>query len=176
MCSGHIQGQVLKMICKMIKPESILELGTFTGYSAICMAEALPDNGVLHTIDINDELEEFTKSYFEKSGQNQKICYHIGDAKNIIPTINEQFDMVFIDAEKSEYIEYYNLCFDKVKNGGFILADNILWSGKVIKNDLRNNDHFTKGIIAFNDYVQNDERVENVIFPFRDGLMIIRKK
>ncbi len=174
--SGHLQGKVLEMLCHMIKPKNILEIGTFTGYSAISMAKALPVDGTIHTIEINDEITEIAESFFEKSGYSHKIQLYVGDALEIIPTLNISFDLVFIDADKIHYIDYYELAFDKVKQGGFIIADNVLWSGKVVENDLRNNDYFTKGIIAFNNHVHNDTRVQNVLFPIRDGLMVLRKK
>lgn len=174
--SGHLQGKVLQMLCYMIKPENILEIGTFTGYSAICMAQALYKGGMVHTIEINDEIADFTLSFIEKSGLKDKISLHIGDALKIIPTLEMHFDLVVIDGEKNQYIDYFNLVIDKVKKGGFIIADNVLWSGKVVSESVRNNDHFTKGILAFNEYVHRDDRVQNVIFPICDGLMVLRKK
>ncbi|MFN8255387.1 MAG: O-methyltransferase [Bacteroidales bacterium] len=175
MLSGHLQGKVLEMISKMIRPDYILEIGTFTGYSAICLAKGLHEGGVLHTIEINDELEAFTKSFFKKSGLEDKIKFHAGNAEHIIPTLNITFDLVFIDGDKREYPEYYRMVFDKVRNGGFILADNVLWNGKVVE-PLKQNDDYTKAIIEFNQMVQNDQRVENVILPIRDGIMLMRKK
>ncbi|MBE9467933.1 MAG: O-methyltransferase [Bacteroidetes bacterium] len=175
MLSGHLQGEILKMISYMINPENILEIGTFTGYSAICLAKGLDKKGKLFTIDKNDEIADFTKSFFDKSCLKDKIVFYVGDAIKIIPKIEEQFDLVFIDADKREYLDYYNLIFDKVNKGGFIIADNVLWDGKVIKK-VDSNDKQTLGLIAFNDFVQNDNRVENVMFPIRDGLIIIRKK
>ncbi len=175
MLSGHLQGKILEMISKMIHPEKILELGTYTGYSAICLAKGLKDHGILHSIEINDELEDFIVKYIRKAGIENKIKLHFGDAKTIIPEINEQFDLVFIDADKREYIEYYNTVFNYVKPGGFILADNVLWSGKVIELDTPD-DEYTRGIFEFNDFVKNDDRAEKVILPLRDGLTLIRKK
>lgn len=175
MLSGHLQGKTLEIISQMIQPKNILELGTYTGYSAICLAKGLKENGKLQSIEINDELEEIISEYIEKSDLQDKIEVHFGDAIDIIPKLNETFDLVFIDADKRKYPEYYDLIFDKVKSGGFILADNILWSGKVVEK-LQPNDEYTKGILRFNKKVQEDERVENVIFPFRDGIMVIRKK
>lgn len=175
MLSGHIQGKILEQISKMINPKIILEIGTYTGYSAICLAKGLQENGILHTIEINDEIENFIKKYIQKAGLQKKIKLHIGDANKIVPSINDMIDLVFIDADKPQYIDYYNLVFDKVKKGGYIIADNVLWSNKVIKK-IDKNDTQTKGIIDFNNYVHNDDRVENVIFPVRDGLMILRKK
>lgn len=175
MLSGHLQGKILEMISKMIQPSYILELGTYTGYSAICLAKGLKEHGVLHTIEINDELESFTRPFFEKSGLKGKIQFHIGDATEIIPELPNEIDLVFIDADKRQYVDYYQLVINKVKTGGFILADNVLWSGKVIE-PLAENDEYTAGILAFNDFVHNDERVENVILPIRDGIMLLRKK
>lgn len=175
MLSGHLQGKILEMISKMIQPSYILELGTYTGYSAICLAKGLKEHGVLHTIEINDELESFTRPFFEKSGLKEKIQFHIGDATEIIPELPNEIDLVFIDADKRQYVDYYQLVINKVKTGGFILADNVLWSGKVIE-PLAENDEYTAGILAFNDFVHNDERVENVILPIRDGIMLLRKK
>jgi len=175
MLSGHVQGKILEMISKMINPNFILEIGTFTGYSAICLAQGLTENGQLHTIELNDELESFIRSYFEKSGLQHKIHLHIGDAVKIINSLNNSIDLVFIDADKRQYLDYYNLVIGKVRKGGFILADNVLWSGKVVE-PLNSNDDYTKGILAFNDFVHNDNRVENVILPVRDGIMLLRKK
>lgn len=174
MLSGHLQGKILRMISMMIRPQSILEVGTYTGYSAICLAQGLADGGHLHTIEVNDELVEIPRLYFEKCGLLDRITLHIGDAKDIIPQIPGNFDLVFLDAEKSEYLEYYHAIFAKVKPGGFILADNILWSGKVLMEE-QSNDYFTKGIKEFNNYIVEDKRVEKVILPIRDGLMILRK-
>jgi len=175
MLSGHLQGKVLEMISKMISPEKILELGTYTGYSAICLAKGLKEQGILHSIEINDELEDFILKYVKKANLNDKIKLHFGDARNLIPEINEQFDLIFIDADKREYIEYYNIVFDYLKKGGFILADNVLWSGKVI-NMKTPDDEYTKGIFDFNEFIKNDNRIEKVILPLRDGLTLIRKK
>lgn len=173
--SDHLQGKILQMLCYMIKPTQILEIGTFTGYSAICMAQTIGDGGMLHTIEINDEITDFAQSFIEKSGLKDKITCYTGDALKIIPTLNIQFDLVFIDGEKNQYLEYYNLVIDKVKPGGFIIADNVLWSGKVVAETLKSNDHFTKGILQFNDFVHNDSRVQNVLVPLCDGLMLLRK-
>ena len=174
MLSGHLQGRILKMICRMIRPDKILELGTFTGYSALCMAEGLNPGGVLHTIEMDDELEDFTRSYFEQSPYRESIRFHIGDAMKIVSTLDEVFDLVFIDADKRHYCEYYELVFEKVRPGGFILADNTLWDGKVI--DLQSKDRQTVGIREFNDLIASDTRVEKVIVPLRDGLTLIWKK
>jgi len=175
MVSGPIQGKTLEMISYMLRPKRILELGTFTGYATLCLAKGLPIDGIIHTIDINDELEEFTQSFFDRCPQANQIKFHIGDACKIIPNLNEQFDLVFIDADKREYPEYYKLVLPIVKPGGFIIADDVLWYGKVNEN-VPENDTYTKGLIAFNEMVQNDPQVENVIFPIRDGLMVIRKR
>lgn len=175
MISGHLQGQVLTMLSKMIRPKTILELGTFTGYSAICLAKGLQENGKLITIDIEDELENMARKYFIKSGFDTKIEQRIGPALEIIPTLTETFDLVFIDAHKPEYPTYYKAVFDKVKSGGFIIADNTLWSGKVLEIPAED-DFQTRGIIEFNSMIKNDERVEKVILPLRDGMTVIRKK
>jgi caffeoyl-CoA O-methyltransferase len=172
MISGHTQGIFLKMISNMIQPKSILEIGTFTGYSAICLASGLKEEGILTTIDINDELESIAKKYFIKSGLDKKINMILGDAQKIIPSINQEFDLVFIDADKKNYALYYDLVFDKVRKGGFILADNVLWNGKVINPDP---DKDTQNIIDFNAKIANDKRVESVIISLRDGITVIRK-
>lgn len=175
MLSGHLQGRILAMISKMVQPEIILEIGTYTGYSALCLAEGLPKNGILHTIDINDELENFILRFFNKSKYKNQLKLHIGNALDIIPRLPDHIDLVFIDADKRIYLDYYQLLIDKVKPGGIILADNVLWSNKVVE-PLAQNDEYTKGILAFNDFVQNDSRVENVILPVRDGIMMLRKR
>mgnify|MGYP003565382545 CR=1 FL=1 len=175
MLSGHLQGKVLEMISKMIKPSYILEIGTYTGYSALCLALGLSEEGVLHTIEINDELENFTKSFFEKSVIGHKIKFYIGDACTIIPQLPDNIDLVFIDGDKRQYIDYYKLVIEKTQSGGFILADNVLWSGKVVDTNSKP-DEYTEGILAFNDFVHQDNRVENVILPIRDGIMLLRKK
>lgn len=175
MVSGSLQGKVLEMISCMINPQYILELGTFTGYSALCLAKGLQKNGKLLTIDINDELEDFTQSFFDRSPMAKQIEFRIGDALEIVPNINYEYDLVFIDADKRQYPAYFNLVIDKVRKGGFIIADDVLWYGK-INETIDPNDHYTKGLLKFNNLVQKDSRVENVIFPIRDGLMIMRKK
>jgi predicted O-methyltransferase YrrM len=175
MLSGHLQGRVLSMFCKMIQPIRILELGTYVGYSALCMAESLPENGVLHTVECDDELEDFIVENFAKSDHSKKIILHIGDALQVINEFDECFDLVFIDADKRDYTAYYEAIMPKLKQGGFIIADNTLWDGKVLR-PVENNDKHTIEIIRFNDYVANDERVEEVMLPLRDGLTIIRKK
>ena len=175
MCSGHLQGRVLSMFCHMIQPNRILELGTFTGYSALCMAEALPEEGVLHTIECDDELEDFILQNFAGSEYADKIQLHIGDALTEIEKLNETFDLVFIDADKREYLDYYEAVLPKLRRGGYILADNTLWDGKVLKM-VEPNDKQTIEIMRFNDFVAADARVEKVILPLRDGLTLIRKK
>ncbi len=174
MLSGHIQGLFLQMISKLIRPERILEIGTYTGYSAICLAQGLNENGILHTIDINDELESIIRKYFDKTGLANKISLHIGNALNIIPSLKETWDLVFIDADKENYLNYYNLVFNQVKHGGWIIADNVLWSGKVV--DANEDDLETRAIRQFNEFIHADERVEHLLLPLRDGLMMIRKK
>ena len=177
MCSGHLQGRILKMICQLVSPRYILELGTFTGYSALCMAEALADvpEAELHTVDINDEMEEFTRSIFEGSAYADKIHFHIGDAMEVVPGIDRVFDVVFIDANKRIYSEYYDMVFDKVRSGGLIIADNTLWDGKVVQDPLPR-DAQSVGILSFNDKIAADERVEKVILPSRDGMTLICKQ
>jgi len=174
MLSGHLQGKILSMISCMIKPKCILEIGTFTGYSALCLAKGLADGGKLHTIEIDDELEWIAKKYINKSGMGDQIIQHIGDARTIIPELKQSFDLVFIDADKREYCEYYKLVFPHLRIGGFILADNILWNGKVIDSEAADEEQ-TRGILDFNKLVQEDPRVENVILTVRDGIMLIRK-
>jgi len=175
MLSGHLQGQVLTMIAKMISPTHILEVGTFTGYSAICLARGLKEGGKLLTIEIDDELESLAKKYFEKAGVLDKIDQRIGSALEIIPTLNEKFDLVFLDADKREYLQYYNLLMDMLDSGAYILADNTLWSGKVLDKP-KTDDEQTRGILEFNAAIKNDHRVEKVILPLRDGMTLIRKK
>ena len=174
MLSGHLQGRMLKMFCRMLRPERILEIGTYTGYATLCMAEALADTGIIHTIEINDELEDFILKYFNQSEHKEKMKLHIGDALKIIPELNEVFDLVFIDADKRLYSEYYDLVFDKVRPGGMIIADNTLWDGKVLE-IAHPSDKQTVGIQQFNDKIANDKRVEKVIIPFRDGITLIIK-
>ena len=174
MLSGHLQGRMLKMFCRMLRPERILEIGAFTGYATLCMAEALSDTGIIHTIEIDDELEDFILKYFNESEYREKIKLHIGDALTIIPELNETFDLVFIDADKRLYSEYYDLVFDKVRSGGMIIADNTLWNGKVLEAP-HPADKQTIGIQKFNDKIANDKRIEKVIIPLRDGLTLIWK-
>ena len=174
MLSGHLQGNFLSLISKMIQPKQILEIGTYTGYSAICLAQGLQKGGELHTIDNNEQLEKMTRSFFEESGLQDSIRYYIGDALAVIPTIKQQFDIVFIDADKKNYAVYYDLVFDQVKPGGYIIADNVLWSGKILDLE-KNNDRESILIDAFNKKVHRDTRVEHQLLPIRDGLMIARK-
>ena len=173
MLSGHLQGRFLSMISHMIKPQYILEIGTYTGYSAICLSEGLQPHGKLITIDINEELEDLVKKYFEKAGITHKTEVLVGDARTIIPTLHMNFDLVFIDADKINYSKYYDLVLPLVNKGGYILADNVLWSGNVIKNDVEDED--TKAIIAFNKKVADDPTVEKIMLPVRDGITIMRK-
>ncbi len=174
MLSGHYQGKLLSMISKMINPERILEIGTFTGYATLCLAEGLRENGRIYTIDINLELEDMVRSNFKRSDLDLKIMYQIGDAKEIIPTLNETFDLVFIDADKKNNATYYDMIIDKVRSGGLILVDNVLWSGKVLNEGV--SDQKTSFISKFNEMVSSDQRVEKLILPVRDGLFLIRKK
>ena len=174
MCSGHLQGKLLKMFVRMIKPRRVLELGTFTGYSALAMAEGLAEDAELHTVEIDDELEDFIFEQFEASPRREQIHLHIGDAAMVVPQLGGQFDLVFIDANKRNYCDYYHLVMPLVPVGGFIIADNTLWDGKVA-NLPQKIDSQTAGILAFNDLVANDDRVEKVIIPIRDGLTVIHK-
>ncbi len=173
MLSGHFQGRVLSMFSKMIRPERILEIGTYTGYSALCLAEGLTPNGKLVTIDINEELAARVRGYISESTYAKQIDYLVGNAMELIPALNEKWDIVFIDADKDNYINYYHLVFPMVKVGGYIIADNVLWSGKVI--DLSQQDKDTSLLREYNQLVHQDDRVEEVLFPIRDGLMIARK-
>jgi caffeoyl-CoA O-methyltransferase len=174
MLSGHLQGKLLEMISRMICPSRILEIGTFTGYSAICLAKGLTRDGLLHTIDTNDELADMAREYVDKAGFSGKIVLHTGDARTIIPGMQEEFDLVFIDGDKEQYPEYYAVVLDKVRTGGFILADNVLWNGRVLEEGA-GNDKETRGIHEFNKIVAADPHVEKLFLPFRDGLFIIRK-
>jgi predicted O-methyltransferase YrrM len=174
MLSGHHQGRFLSMISKMIRPERILEIGTYTGYSAICLAEGLTGNGLLHTIELNNENEDIIRKYIKKAGCADRIKLHFGEALDIIPGIDETFDIVFLDADKESYVEYFNLVIDKLRPGGVILADNVLWDGKVL--DRKSKDKESVGIREFNEYIKHDTRLEHVLLTIRDGIMIIRKK
>lgn len=174
MLSGHLQGRVLSMFSKMLKPKRILEIGTYTGYSAICLAEGLNDDGKLFTLDINEEIEDFATSYFKESGLADKIEMKIGNALEIIPSLNEKWDLVFIDADKENYLNYLKLVLDKINVGGYIIADNVLWSGKVVQK-LKDDDLETKALLEFNSWVHSNENLENVLLPIRDGLMVCQK-
>ena len=174
MCSGHLQGSLLTLLSKLVHPDKILEIGTYTGYSALCLANGLSENGILHTIEINDELELLAASFFEESGMQDRIIQHIGDADEIIPQLDEKFDLVFIDADKRKYLSNYNLVFPKVAIGGVIIADNTLWAGKVVQK-IAANDEQTIGIMQFNDFVKVDPRVETFMIPIRDGMTVLRK-
>ncbi len=174
MLSGSYQGRLLEFISKMVRPEYILEIGTFTGYSAICLARGLKENGQLHTIENNDEVIPFTRRFIQKAGLEDKIVLHFGDALQVIPQINIMFDLIFIDADKSQYTQYYELIFSKLKTEGIILVDNALWGGKVIKHSLKKDDE-TDGIRDLNRVIQDDLRVENILLPVRDGIMLARK-
>ena len=175
MLSGHLQGRFLSMLSKIVQPKNILEIGTFTGYSALCLAEGLTADGILHTIDCNEELVDFQKSFFDRSSYRTQIVQHLGDAKIIIPTIDGSFDLVFIDADKKSYQIYFDLVIDRLKPGGLIISDNVLWSGKVLSKAAENDDD-TKCLQHFNDYINNDSRVDVVLLPLRDGYSVSRKK
>ncbi len=174
MLSGAYQGRLLAMLARLAKPRRILEIGTFTGYSALCLCEGLTEDGCLYTIDVNEELESFTRSFFERSVYSSKIDYRIGKAMEVIPDIDEVFDFVFIDADKLNYSAYFDLVIDKVSPGGLIIADNVLWDGKVTT-PAKANDKDTKALLSFNEKVHNDNRVRNVLLPVRDGLMLLEK-
>lgn len=172
MLSGHLQGRVLSVLSKMINPNTILEIGTYTGYSALCLAEGLAPDGMLITIDVNEELEDLVRKYIGKANLSDRIEFKVGNAMEIIPTLDIKPELVFIDADKENYLNYYKLVIDKMPSGGIVIADNVLWSGKVTLNE---GDEETEAIKQFNEFVHHDERVENVLFPIRDGLMIVRK-
>lgn len=176
MLSGHYQGRVLSMISKLINPKNILEIGTYTGYSAICLAEGLQKNGELHTIDINEELYDLQRKYFDKSGFGKQIHQHLDDALNIIPKLEKTFDLVFIDADKENYANYFHAIINKMNRGGIILSDNVLWSGKVLETKFKKEDTSTPALIEYNKLLKEDKRVETIILPIRDGLTITRKK
>ena len=175
MASGHIQGRLLKMLVSMIRPHTVLEVGTFTGYATLCMAEGLPDGGVIHTVEIDDELEDFIMKGFEKSPYSDRIRLHIGDALKVVPELGLEFDMIFLDGEKRQYPDYYSAFLDYLKPGGYMIADNTLWDGHVVDNDY-DSDPQTVAVREFNDTVRADKRVEVAMIPIRDGLSIIRKK
>jgi caffeoyl-CoA O-methyltransferase len=173
MLSGHFQGRVLSMLSKLIRPVNILEIGTYTGYSALCLCEGMQENGILHTIDIKEELVDFQCKHFDKSPWGNQIVQHLGEAINIIPTLDTKFDLVFIDADKENYINYFELIVPKMNKGGIILSDNVLWSGKVLE-PLQKNDLSTKILLKYNQLLKNDSRVETVLLPIRDGLTVSR--
>lgn len=175
MLSGGYQGRILSMISKLIQPKTILEIGTYTGYSALCLAEGMQKNGTLFTIDKNEELEDFAKKYFEQSPYNAQIKQLVGNALDIIPTLNEKFDLVFIDADKSNYNTYFKMIIGKMNSGGVILSDNVLWSGKVVA-EIEPNDKDTKALIEYNELLNSDDRIETILLPIRDGLSISRLK
>lgn len=175
MLSGNLQGQFLKMLCHMLQPQMVLEVGTFTGYSAIVMAQALQPGAILHTIDNNPEVADIAQKYIKKSGLSDKIITHQGSGLDVIPTLDGPFDLVFIDADKENYLNYYEAVLPKLHSGGFIIADNVLWYGKVLNPDALE-DKETRGIAVFNNHINNDERIEHLLLPIRDGLMMIRKR
>jgi caffeoyl-CoA O-methyltransferase len=176
MLSGHLQGRILAAIAHMMRPQRILELGTYTGYATLCLIEGLQKEGILYTVDKNKNLESRVKAYFEESGMSSQIRYLVGEALDIIPQLHESFDLIFIDADKRNYIRYYELLLDKLRPGGFILVDNVLWHGKVLLETNQLLDKQTQAIIDFTKYVHQDQRVENILLPIRDGLMTLRKR
>ena len=173
MLSGHFQGRVLSMLSKLIRPNTILEIGTYTGYASLCLCEGLQENGQLHTIDIKEELVDFQRKYFDKSPWGNQIFQHLGEAISIIPNLDLKFDLVFIDADKENYLNYFELIVPKMNKGGIILSDNVLWSGKVLE-PLQKNDSSTEILIRYNELLKNDPRVETVLLPIRDGLTVSR--
>lgn len=175
MLSGHFQGRVLSMLSKLVHPKSILEIGTYTGYSSLCLAEGLDADGTIHTIDINEELYDLQRKYFDKSGYGSQIKQYVGNALEIIPTLDLKFDLVFIDADKHNYVNYFHTIIDKMNKGGIILSDNVLWSGKVVE-DLNPKDKDTPVLLEYNKLLKEDERLETVLLPIRDGLTISRVK
>lgn len=175
MLSGHLQGQYLSFISQLVQPRRILEIGTYTGYSAICLAQGLTQDGFLHTLEVNEELKEPVEGFFQKAGLSDKIKMHIGDAMELIDGLDETFDLVFIDADKPNYPNYYEKILPKVRIGGCIMIDNVLWSGKVTQKVIKENDKQTQGIHQLNQLVHNDDRVANVLLPLRDGIMMIQK-
>ncbi len=173
MLSGRLQGQLLRLISLMLRPERVLEIGAFTGYSALCLAAGLPEGGVLHTIEANDELAPMILNYFNRSPWADRLLLHVGDAADVIPTLEGPFDLVLLDAGKLDYIHHYNMVLPLIRPGGILLADNVLWDGKVVQNEP---DETTRSLRIFNDWVHQDDRVENLLLPLRDGLMVVRKK
>ena len=176
MLSGHLQGKFLYQMVKLVNARNVLEIGTYTGYGSICMARGLAENGRLLTIDINAELEEMVRKYFKKSGLEEKITYKVGDAMEVLPRLDTLFDLIFLDADKINYVNYYELTVERLRPGGILLADNILWSGKVLAKNRKKLDKDTEAILRFNKLVNDDPRVENVVLPFRDGIMMARKR
>lgn len=175
MLSGHYQGRFLSLISKLINPKNILEIGTYTGYSALCLAEGMQKHGTLDTIDINEELYDFQRKYFDQSGYGKQIVQHLGNALDIIPKLDKTYDLVFIDADKENYSNYFEVIIDKLNTGGVILSDNVLWSGKVLETSFKKDDTSTPALIEYNKLLKDDPRVETVILPIRDGLTISRK-
>ena len=173
MLSGHFQGRVLSMLSKIIRPTAILEIGTYTGYAALCLAEGLTENGTLDTIDVNEELVDFQKKYFDVSPWKDQIFHHLGDALEVIPTLDKKFDLVFIDADKENYIAYFNMIVPMMNKGGIILSDNVLWSGKVLE-EVKSSDKTTQILLDYNKLINEDKRVETVLLPIRDGLTVTR--
>lgn len=173
MISGHLQGRFLSLLSKMIHPKTILEIGTYTGYATLCLAEGLPANGILHTIDIKEELIDLQREFFDRSGYGSQIVQHLGKAADIIPTLNTTFDLVFIDADKQNYPLYFDLVIEKMNQGGIILSDNVLWSGKVVE-EVKHNDKHTQALMAYNKKIKNDPRVGTVLLPIRDGISLSR--
>lgn len=175
MLSGHFQGRVLSMISKLVNPKHILEVGTYTGYATLCLSEGLQENGTVDTLDNNEELYDFQRRYFDKSEYRNQIFQHLGNALDIIPTLDKKFDLVFIDADKENYINYFNVILPKMNKGGIILSDNVLWSGKVLQ-EVKPNDRSTKALLEYNKILKEDNRIETVLLPIRDGLTVSRVK
>ena len=175
MISGHFQGRFLSLLSKMVQPRTILEIGTYTGYATLCLAEGLHPEGVLHTIDIKEELTDLQREFFDRSGYGNQIVQHLGKAADIIPALNTTFDLVFIDADKQNYAHYFDLVIEKMNRGGLILSDNVLWSGKVVE-EVKHNDKHTQALMAYNQKIKDDPRVETVLLPIRDGITLSRVK
>lgn len=175
MISGHFQGRFLSLLSKMVQPRTILEIGTYTGYATLCLAEGLHPEGVLHTIDIKEELTDLQREFFDRSGYGSQIVQHLGKAADIIPSLNTTFDLVFIDADKQNYAHYFDLVIEKMNRGGLILSDNVLWSGKVVE-EVKHNDKHTQALMAYNQKIKDDPRVETVLLPIRDGITLSRVK
>ena len=175
MISGHFQGRFLSLLSKMVQPRTILEIGTYTGYATLCLAEGLHPEGVLHTIDIKEELTDLQREFFDRSGYGSQIVQHLGKAADIIPSLNTTFDLVFIDADKQNYAHYFELVIEKMNRGGIILSDNVLWSGKVVE-EVKHNDKHTQALMAYNQKIKDDPRVETVLLPIRDGITLSRVK